>query len=231
MKISKKLPQIILLILSLACFAFNAAAQQKERYLKPVDEAGKDVSFKTFRDKFLQAVRKRDQKYLLSVVDPKIKNGFGGMDGLANFKKQWKLSSQKSPLWDELEFILTHGGAFQREGKSNTFWVPYIYSNFPQDLDAFEYSAISDEGVKLHATPFVASPTVAALSYNIVKVDYQNSVKSKLNAEEYAWLKVETLGGKKGFVVEKFVRSPIGYRAAFEKKRGVWKMTALLAGD
>ena len=48
---------------------------------------------------------------------------------------------------------------------------------------------------------------------------------------EYLWLKVETLGGKKGFVNAKFVRSPIDYRAIFEKKSRSWKMTAFVSGD
>ena len=47
----------------------------------------------------------------------------------------------------------------------------------------------------------------------------------------FIWYKIETLGGKKGFVSAEFVRSPIDYRACFEKKNGKWKMTAFVAGD
>lgn len=214
----------------LAVFSSGVSAQ--ERYLAPVDEADKDASFKLFRKKLIGAVQKRDVKYVLSVVDPNIKNGFGGDDGIANFKKQWKItSSAKSPLWGELLFVLTHGGAFQREGRKQIFWAPYIYSSFPENLDAFDYSAIIEKDVKLLARPALSAPVVANLSYNIVKVDYQNSVKSKTNADEYAWLKVSTFGGKTGFVPERFVRSSTDYRAAFEKKRGQWKMTVFLAGD
>ncbi len=39
------------------------------------------------------------------------------------------------------------------------------------------------------------------------------------------------LGGKKGYVSVKFVRSPIDYRACFEKKNGKWKMNTFVAGD
>jgi hypothetical protein len=39
------------------------------------------------------------------------------------------------------------------------------------------------------------------------------------------------LGGKKGFVKAEFVRSPIDYRAIFEKKGRNWKLTAFVAGD
>jgi hypothetical protein len=44
-------------------------------------------------------------------------------------------------------------------------------------------------------------------------------------------LKVETLSGKKGFIKAKYVRSPIDYRAIFEKNNGKWKMGAFISGD
>lgn len=225
----RKLTSILFLAFTFAVFSLGVSAQ--ERFLAPVDEAGKDASFKLFRDKLISAVRARDAKYVLSVVDPNIKNGFGGEDGIANFKKQWKINSAKSPLWDELLFVLTHGGAFQTEGRNKTFSAPYIYSSFPENLDAFDYSAIIEKNVKLLAKPSSSAQAVADLSYNIVKVDYQNSVKSRSNPDEYAWLKVETLGGKTGFVPGKFARSSTDYRAGFEKKRGQWKMIFFLAGD
>lgn len=212
-----------------AVFSLNITAQ--ERRLLPVDEAAKDASFKQFREKLTSAVEKRDAKYVLSIVDPKIKNGFGGEDGFANFKKQWKINSPKSELWDELLFALTNGGAFTLEGKNKLFVAPYVFSSFPADLDSFEYSAIVGTDVRLHAAPGISSPTVGALSYSIVKANYQNSVKEKTNSEKYDWVKVETTDGKKGFVAARFVRSPIGYRAGFEKIRGQWKMTFFLAGD
>lgn len=214
----------------IAAFSLDATAQ-RERRLLPVDEAGKDASFKSFRDKLIRAVRQHDAKYVLSVVDPNIKNGFGGEDGIANFRKQWKPNDAKSQLWDELLFVLTHGGAFRTEGGNKMFTAPYIFSNFPQNLDAFEYSAITENRAGLYARPSAASRLVANLSYHIVKVDFNNSVKTSQNSNKYSWLKVTTLGDKTGFVREKSVRSSIDYRAGFEKKRGTWKMIYFLAGD
>ena len=83
----------------------------------------------------------------------------------------------------------------------------------------------------LREKPTAGAVVITTLSYNVVKVDYENSVKLKNSDTEYDWLKVETLGGKKGYVKADYVRSPIDYRAVFEKKRGVWKMTAFIAGD
>jgi hypothetical protein len=54
----------------------------------------------------------------------------------------------------------------------------------------------------------------------------------KSGRSEYpGWRHVRTLGGLNGYVKQEFVRSPIDYRAGFEKKRGVWKMIAFIEGD
>lgn len=222
--------KLFLLTISLLAFSLNIAAQN-DRKLLPVDEAEKDASFKIFREKLIAAVKKHDTRYVLSIVDPNIKNGFGGQDGIANFKKQWKIANPKSELWDELLYVLTHGGSFDKQGKNKTFIAPYIYSNFPENLDAFEYSVITAKDVNLRATPFLTAPVIASLTYDFVKVDFENSIKDKSDNEKYSWVKVETLNGKKGFVSANFVRSSIDYRAGFEKKRGQWKMIFFLAGD
>src|SRR5687768_2649042 len=189
MKTNPSLRRILFFALLFTAFSASLAAQ--ERRLLPVDEAGKDASFKSFRDKLINAVKKRDAKYVLSAVDPNIRNGFAGEDGIANFRKQWKINSSQSPLWSELLFVLTNGGAFQSEGKSKIFTAPYIYSNFPSDLDAFEYSAIIGTNVRLRAKPSSSAATIAELSYNIVEVDYQNSVQTAPNSGIYTLLKVE----------------------------------------
>lgn len=220
--------KIFLTICLISVFSLCIVAQ--ERFVMPVDEAKKDASFLAFRDKLIAAVKKRDSKFLLTVVDKNIKNGFGGEDGIIKFQKQWKLSSSKSELWGELLKVLTNGGAFD-DRRRNAFYAPYLFNEFPEDIDAFEYEAIFGNNVNLRAKPEADAQIVASLSYNIVKVDYQNSPKVSKNAEKYSWLKIETLGGKKGYVKPEFVRSSIDYRAGFEKIKGKWMMTFFLAGD
>lgn len=102
---------------------------------------------------------------------------------------------------------------------------------FPEDVDGFEHQIVFGNNVNLRAEPNTKAQTVAQLSYNIIKVDYDNSVADTTKEGEYLWLKIETLGGKKGFVNAQFVRSPIDYRACFEKRGGKWKMSFFLAGD
>lgn len=221
--------KIFSILLILAAFVLSAAGQ--ERFVKPVDEASKDASFLGFRTKLISAVEKKDAKYILSIVAPDIKNGFGGEDGIVNFKKQWKIEQKDSEFWKEFSAVIKNGGSFIGEGpnKLSLFAAPYLFTVWPEDVDAFEHGAIFGTNVNLREEPNTESKVVAQLSYNIVKVDYENPQFNDF--EKATWLKVETLGGKKGWVKDDFVRNSIEYRAGFEKKRGQWKMAFFLAGD
>lgn len=212
-------------------FLMFAVVSAQERYVLPVDEAKQDASFFAFREKLIAAAERRDAAFILSVLDPKIELSFGGDAGIADFKRIWKVTSKGSEFWEIFLKVIKNGGHFYRQGGTTNFYAPYTFNGFPEGLDVFENEVIFGKNVNLRERPDAASPTVASLSYNIVKVDYQNSVKEMAGEERYSWLKIETLGGKKGFVKSEFVRSPIDYRAGFEKKRGVWKMVAFIAGD
>jgi Bacterial SH3 domain len=232
MKLTSKI--FLIMLAAILPFAFpNAVSAQKERQVMPVDEAKKDASFFAFREKFIAAVKKRDTKFLLETLDRDVKGSFGGDSGIADFKKLWKLDKPNSKLWNELLTVLTNGGTFsEREGlKTKEFCAPYSFTIFPADLDGFEHQMIFGNNVNLRAKPDAKSTVVTQLSYNVVKVDYENSVKNPKDENEYSWLKLETLGGKKGFVSPEYVRSPIDYRGCFEKINGKWKMTFFLAGD
>jgi hypothetical protein len=205
----------------------NSAAQ--ERFVKPVDEAEKDATFLIFRSKLIEAVKKRDAKYILSVVDRNIKNSFGGNDGIAEFKKYWKIERPTSRFWDEFSAVINNGGNFVEETGNKLFFAPYTFNSFPADLDAFDYSAIFGSNVNVRAKADENAPIVANFSYNVVKI--LKTVGDKKNPEKTAWYEVKSLGGKRGFVKAEFVRSPIAYRAGFEKKNGKWLMTFFIAGD
>jgi hypothetical protein len=209
----------------------------QERYVRPVDEAKEEPSFLAFRTKLIAAAERHDVKYILSVLDPKIELSFGGHSGIADFKTFWKINSRNSKFWDEFLAVMKNGGSFTGDGRNrlSSFAAPYVYTVWPEDLDAFEHHVIFGTDVNLREAPSTDAKVIDKLSYNVVKFDDQLSTRKKTGAGEedweYEWYRVETLGGKKGFVNAAFVRSAIGYRAGFEKKRGVWKMTFFIAGD
>jgi len=215
----------ILFVLSILTIC-NAA---QERYVKPVDEAAKDSSFLAFRTKLIAATERRDAKYVLSIVDPKIQLGFGGVDGIANFKRDWKLTSKNSRFWKEFLTVLKNGGTFEKGG-TTTFMAPYTFTTWPEDLDAFDYQVIFGNNVNLRKQPNMNAEVIGKLSYNIVQIEPETIPKSG-KSEYPEWWEIKTLGGQKGYVKNEFVRSSIDYRAGFTKKRGVWKMGFFLAGD
>jgi hypothetical protein len=220
------------LLIVIAALTLAASTFAQERYLRPVDEASQDPSFLQFRTKLLAAVDRKDAAYVYSIVDPKIRNGFGDRDTIAWFKRDWKLENKNSKFWKTFAAVIKNGGSFWGEGanKMNMFAAPYSYSNWPEDLDSFEYFVVFGSDVNLRKDPDPAGEVVAKLSHNIVKVEEETLPKSG-RSEYPGWKKVKTLGGLEGFIKDEFVRSSVDYRAGFEKKRGKWVMTFFLAGD
>ena len=205
----------------------------QERYVKPVDEANLDPSFIAFRVKLIAAAERRDAKYILGILDPKIQLSFGGHAGIADFKSMWKIQSKNTEFWDEFLTVIKNGGSFVHENgkRTNLFYAPYSFDSFPEDLDGFEHFVVFGSNVNMRETAGGNSKVIGRLSYNVVKIDDDSESEAAQERKKPEWRKVRTLGGLSGFVKSEFVRSPIDYRAGFEKKRGVWKMVAFIAGD
>ena len=221
-----------ILLFCLIVFSFvSVSAQAQERFVKFVDEAKQDASFLTFRTKLIAAARRRDTKYVLSILDKEIQNSRNGTDGIEEFKSDWKIESPDSPFWDEFLPVITNGGKFVKiEGAPKTsFTAPFTVDNFPADLDEFGYEVIFGSNVNLRARAETNAPIVAKLSYNIVEIT--ETVKDKNDPEKTAWYAIKTLGGKTGFVKAEFVRGRMNYRAGFGKQNGKWKMMYFISGQ
>ena len=196
----------------------------------PVDEAAKDPSFLAFRQKLTEAARKHDLDFILNTLDPNIVNSFGGSEGIEGFKAIWELDKPQTKLWDTLTLVLALGGSLNVSDQETSFWAPYVYSRWPNDVDSFEYAAIIGTNVKVRSRPSLDAPVVATLSYDIVKFADQSWLPAG-EAGPDAWVKVITPAGREGFVSSRYVRSPIDYRIAFIKKDGKWSITHFVAGD
>jgi len=191
----------LVLLLSTTLFA-------QTRRLPPADESGRDQTLVAYLMTFKHAVAKHDRAALLALVHPDVKLGFGGDDGIGKFQ----------PDWAVLQRLLNKGGAWQ----GTAFTIPYVFAKFPEDLDAFDYAAVTGSGVWLRAEASATSRGQRQLNYEIVQV--------KNSGDE--WWEVTTLRGEHGYVSARYIHSPIGYRAMFQKnERGEWKLFALLEGD
>lgn len=122
--------------------------------------------------------------------------------------------------------VLALGGSFSGDA---TFMAPYTYSKFPDEFDAFEHGAIVGENVRVRKEPKLDSQIIGTLSFDIVKVTDWTPKQDGGNKQ--AWVSVSLTGDAKGFIAKDYIRSPVDYRAIFEKKDGKWQLTAFVSGD
>jgi hypothetical protein len=209
--------------------AVVAGAAAQDIKLLPVDEAASDASWLRFKARLLDALGRRDQKFVISIVVGKIRN-ISDTDGIAEFRKLWELNSANSPLWVELPKILFLGGAYVKRDKGVTeFCGPYVHYKWPDDAPANATGAIIAREVLVKTAPSADAGTLQTLSHDLVNViDWEVADDSKDNRQP--WVKIQTKAGA-GFVPDEQIRSPLEYRACFVKSGASWRMTGFEVGE
>ena len=206
---------------STAASAAAPAPAPGPRAFAPVDEAVRDADFFAFRAQLQTALARHDAAAVLAVVHPQVRNGFGGDDGAAAFRRRWKPGRRDSRMWETLATALALGGTFMGP---DGFAAPYVYSAWPQEIDAFEHVALLGQRVPVRAEAAAAAPVLATLDGAIVPL------AAPLKPES-GWVAVRLPDGRRGHVARAQVRSPVEYRALFNREGGRWRLTALVAGD
>ena len=116
--------------------AAAAASGAQEIKLPPADEGTADATWLRFKARLLEALARRDHKFVLGIIDGGIRN-ISEKSGAAEFKKLWEPQSADSPLWVELPKILFLGGVFVKSVKGPTeFCAPYVYYKWPDHAPA-----------------------------------------------------------------------------------------------
>ncbi|HZM45189.1 MAG TPA: hypothetical protein VFC14_10190 [Burkholderiales bacterium] len=210
-----------LLLTLLLSLALPALAQ--ERTLDPVDEGAKDPSWVSFKNRLMNAVAKRDRKFVAGILHSGVRSGMQGGRGIAEFRKQWELDSDASPLWQELSAALFLGSAWNRREKAQAeLCAPYVGVKWPPDADVYSGGAIVAKDALLKAAPSADSSTVATMSYNVVSVvDWE--VNDKSPEVKQKWVKIKIAYGE-AYLPEEQVRSPIEHTACFVRTEGGWRM-------
>ena len=217
----------LMLAAVLAGAAGGAAAQGVK--LPPVDEGAGDPGWLRFKARLLEALERRDPKYVLGIVDSRIRN-ISSRNGIEEFRKLWEPHSAGSPLWVELPKLLFLGGAFIKRGKAgNEFCAPYVHYKWPDNADADASGAIIAQESLMKTKPSAAAETLQTLSYDLVKVlDWEVADDDKTSLQK--WVRIRT-GAGDGYVPEEQIRSPLEYRACFVRSGAGWRMTSLEAGE
>lgn len=100
--------------------------------------------------------------------------------------------------------------------------APYVFTDFPSELDAFTHQVVMGDKVRVRKRPTRESEVLGVLSHVIVPASGE---------ETEGWTKVQLADERTGYVASEYLGSPIGYRAAFEKREGRWVMVFFVAGD
>jgi len=214
-----------LLLAMLAGGAFAPFAHAQERKLAPADEAIGDLSWAYFKNRLLEALMKRDRKFVLSILDRNVRVGIDGARGVPEFSKQWHLDADDTRLWRELSAALFVGAAWLKRGQApRELCAPYVLARWPRDLDPHAYGAVISRDALVKAAPSSESATLTTLSHDIVPVaDWE--VDDRAPGFPQKWVRIKLKAGE-GFVPEEQIRSPIEYHACFVKTENGWRMTA-----
>lgn len=215
-----------LLVALLILIAPVASASELTERVKPWDEGPQDASFVKFRNELKDIIAHKDAAALMKLLAADIKFDFGGGRGIPAFQKQWKLSDPKSELWPALSLVVDQGGNFNSK---TVFSAPYTYSAFPSDLDGLDKVVVTTDGAVMRASASVDAAVARTLDHDILPV--KNSVKRQDEAGPSDLVEVTDAKGVHGFVLARDVRSPLDYRAFFEKRKGKWLIATFLAGD
>ena len=213
----------------IALFFINISSFGQEKLFPPKTEI-KEPVLNEFITDLKNAAKNKDKEYIISVLSSDILVSHGGNGGVEEFKSHWNWSSDNSEFWLTMDKLLQLGGGkYQGDG---FYTIPYVSSNWPghEKYSVFEHMAITGTNVNVRINPNLkTSEVVGQFSYDIVKVDYEKSIRA---FDEIIWYFVESLDGKlKGYVFRDYIWSPVGYRASFEMTDNNWKIVILVAGD
>jgi hypothetical protein len=218
-------------ILLLALILAPAAASQVAS-LRPIDQATSDPAFITFRGRLLAALATRDTAAVLAAFAPDARLSFGddeaGPDGV---RQMWLGSRRESrpTLWEALTVVLGMGSVVDPNNDAFAS-APYVYNAWPDDVDPFTHAAIVGENVRVRSTAGLEGEVISTLSYAVVPVETWGTATNNDDVPE-GWSRVRLADGRTGFVSAAYLRSPIDYRAGFEKVNGSWRIVFFLAGD
>ena len=217
---------VLFLILFFLMAGENAIAKNDFAYKKipPRNTVAKNASADQFVKKLLWIVKTKNLKALMGYIDSEIYSSFGGDPGIDDFQEYWGLNKtpKKSKLWDELDTVLRLGGIMK--GREMVF--PYLFVDWPDGFDAFDYQAIIGNRVNLRKKPSMGSKIIRQLNYEIV-LPFDNPPPH----DNLKWYKIRTYDNKIGYVNEKYIRSPIDYRLFIKKTKKGWRINTMIAGD
>ena len=184
------------------------------------DDGARRPDFMEFRRRLREATARRDLATLTANLHPQVQVDFDGSGGPDAFKER-HVDNPDEDFWTEFTEILAMGGRFDGP---DTFAAPYAFTEFPENIDAFECLVVLGRNIRLRERPSADAPVLARLDRDVVQA-------SSDDTPVLGWRRVETAEGVTGFIASRYLRSPIDHRAIFSFRDGRWWLMVYVAGD
>ena len=193
--------------------------QRQKGNFAPRDDCAEIPGATAFRRKLAEAVLARDAEAVAALAEPAVRLGFAGDDGRDRLRA--KLPENKGELFGELEALLRLGCASDAMGGIT---MPWFFAQDYGDLDSYSAMLVMGTDVPLLAADKAGAAVKQTLSWDLVTLD-------KGWFPEKPFQEATTLSGAKGFVPTNKLRSMLDYRLLATRQNGVWKISAIVAGD
>lgn len=225
----------------------------EHRRITLVDEVKPGTEFYAFREKLRQAVKKRDARFVRSLIPPNgVTLGFGGPQTAEDLD----LENPQARFWSNLEKSTAIGCTAEdnhyvevgvtgdrvwvcaniNEAFREQYPAPASYEGIEWELN---HLVVVGENVNVRSQPSVNSSVVNILSNEVVNIDrptlekYLDELFSQ--GKEYGaldgWTPVVLPNEQKGYVSNRYAYAPLEYRAVFGQVNGQWQLIHMPGGD
>lgn len=236
---SRRLLRTLGAILLFACVAHSGAVAQTSSAgftagrVEPVDESQLDPSFASFWKEFSEVVARRDLPGLARIVAEDIYWSFAleevpGPTSRERFLASWQQGGLDD-LWFELQHVIDAGGVFDRNidgtRASNSFEFPSACVRFAVSGGYDRHIIAIRAGVRVFAAPWFDSAVLARVDYAVLR-----AAPAVGQVSQY-WYRVHAGPDTFGFVHERDVCRPLGYRGRFARTPEGWKLVTFVTGE
>jgi hypothetical protein len=190
--------------------------------MPPADEASRDARLAALLGRMRTMAAQHDFRGLETLMLPTFRVDFDYGKGPGAFHKRWSPESRSSALWPVLRRLLWLGGTFY---SPTLFALPYVYTQFPAELDPLSYVVAVKPSAHLLDSPQPDAKVVGTLDYTILQL--AERLRPPVTITTGRHLEVKSASGERQFVAESEIYSPAAYRAFFEKRAGRWRWISL----
>lgn len=193
------------------------------RRLSPPGDVTQDPALNALITRIRQRAEARDARSLEALMLPDFRVEFDAGKGPLAFRRHWRSEQPGSLLWAVLPKLISLPGSYY---SPTLFALPFVYTDFPTDLDPLAHVVALSENVALYAKPEPGSPRVATLDHAIIPLVTPLRPPAIIRVP---FLEVVHPQAGQCFVAGSDVYSPAGHRMFFEKRKGQWRWISLAA--